>query len=119
MSHDRHPTIHVATPPGRGREYVSWDLPLADGLGQGEFIVQGGLGRHQAELWLDSACRAVYEFVVDAETAIHTGDAAWDSLYPLLRAFVDNDIEACFTDGRLAQSAAPPSRSSLLTASWW
>ncbi len=99
-------TARLVVRDGRGDSYAALEVALSEGRGGAEWVVRGELGRHRAELWLAGERCLWREFLVDAETAIHTGDPRWDMLYPRLRAFVDNDMEACYTDGRLLRGCA-------------
>lgn len=77
--------IKVADP--NQRVYFEADVVLDGGRGQTSFVAGGALGAHYIYLWFPNEKRysRYLNFQLEAETAIESGDADFDGLYPFTR----------------------------------
>ena len=86
---------------GRARLIGSWEVDLANGAGVVEVQPGGALGIHSALLIIDGAIAggASRLYTLDAETMLVTGQERFDTLYPMIRRFMEQCVLEYTIDG--------------------
>lgn len=77
---------------GAGRAAGTWNLDVANGSGSVEVTPRGALGTHWAALFVNGhqvAGGTLY--TLDAHTTVRTGVTYLDQLYPIVRAFMNEN----------------------------
>ncbi|MEI7771810.1 MAG: hypothetical protein WCI67_17590 [Chloroflexales bacterium] len=85
-------------------------VDVADGRGEARITPRGGLGPQWAVALIDGQVAGARSqlFSLDAATALATGDAQVDALYPRIRGFMGQDVVSYQLNGRTVRGYRSP-----------